>query len=257
MKAMILAAGRGSRLKPLTDSCPKPLVKVNGKPLIEYHIENLLRAGVKEIVVNICYLGHLIKDYLKDGSRWGVSIQYSEEVTPLEVGGGVCQALPMLGRAPFIIVNADIWTDYAFSRLPKKMSHLAHLVLVPNPPDRLGGDFNFNRQNFVVTKSKASYKPKADDFSMTCLRSEASAGKQHGESICEEYTYAGIAVLTPELFLGCRAGEVYYLKMLMDKATEQKSVLGELYQGVWTDVGTLDRLYSIEKMLEKSAKWRE
>lgn len=228
MKAMILAAGLGTRLKPLTDSCPKPLVKVHGKPLIEYHIENLSQAGVKEIVVNICYLGHMIREYLTDGSRWGVSIQYSEEVIPLEVGGGVCQALPMLGDAPFIIVNADIWTDYCFSQLPKKINQLAHLILVTNPPNRMSGDFSLHAQNFVVAKN-----------------------------IRQSYTYAGIAVLTPRLFLGCQRGEVYYLKMLLDRAIEQQAVTAELYQGIWTDVGTIDRLYGLEKMLQKTAQWRE
>ena len=144
MKAMILAAGRGERMRPLTDHTPKPLLKVAGKALIEYHIEGLVRAGFADIIINHAWLGEQFEQVLGGGERYGAHLMYSPEGgTALETGGGIFKALPLLGTAPFVVVNGDVWTDYPFTQLPRNMTALAHLVLVPNPPQHPHGDFFF------------------------------------------------------------------------------------------------------------------
>jgi MurNAc alpha-1-phosphate uridylyltransferase len=146
MKAMLLAAGRGERLRPLTDQHPKPLLMVRGKPLIAWHLEALARAGVQDVVINLSWLGEQIRARLGSGSEWGVHIEYSEEgPVPLETGGGIFRALPLLGPAPFLLVNGDIFTGYDFRRLLPEPGSLAHLVLVPNPPQYPGGDFGLEQ----------------------------------------------------------------------------------------------------------------
>jgi N-acetyl-alpha-D-muramate 1-phosphate uridylyltransferase len=152
MKAMILAAGRGERLRPLTDHTPKPLVSVRGKPLISYHLERLAAGGIRDVVINISYLADQIKTALGDGSDYGLTIHYSFEPTVLETGGGIYQALPLLGPEPFMVINSDIWTDYPFERLiQKKLTGLAHLVLVDNPSHNPDGDFNFENKKLTFS----------------------------------------------------------------------------------------------------------
>lgn len=220
MRAMILAAGRGERLRPLTDECPKPLIKVSGKPLIDYHIENLTNAGVNQIIINISHLGDRIKAYV-DAKKdiWGVEVVLSHETAPLEVGGGIFKALPHLGADPFIIVNGDVWTDYNYKALPEEPGGLAHLVLVNNPPHNFAGDFGLRADGLVVP--------------------DPYLGK---------YTYSGISVLRPELFQHCQPG-AFPFAPLLESAMAQNALMGEYYGGVWSDVGTYERLQTLENAL--------
>lgn len=220
MKAMILAAGKGERLRPLTLHTPKPLIRVGGVPLIEYHLRALAAAGFTEIVINHAWLGQQIEDYLGDGSRFGVSIQYSAEGEPLETGGGIFKALPLLGDNPFVVVNGDIWTDYDFAALRKPCAGLAHLVLVDNPPHHPTGDF--------------------------CLiESQVQDAQPDGPAL----TYSGIAVLSPALFRGCEPG-AFKLAPLLRTAMAAGHVTGEHLQGHWVDVGTHERLAEAEGLIK-------
>lgn len=219
-RAIILAAGRGNRLRPLTDHCPKPLVTVAQKPLIVYHIENLAKAGIRDIVINLYHLGEQIEAYLGNGASFGVNIVYSKEPSLLEVGGGICQALDLLGPNPFMVVNGDIWTDYAFARLPKNCQGLAHLVLVDNPEHNLAGDFALQANGQL------------------CRQATPGA-----------LTYSGIALLHPALFAGCAQGTAFRLAPLFDKAIVNQQLYGEYFNGAWTDVGTVERLQSLERAL--------
>lgn len=227
MKAMILAAGRGTRLRPLTDECPKPLIKVCGKPLIAYHIEKLARSGIHEIVINLAYLGDKIIDYLGTGEKWNVQVTYSHEPAPLEVGGGIFNALPLLGSKPFIIVNGDIWTEYDFAALPQEPGGLAHLILVNNPSHNLQGDFALKADGLIV---EDPYLPK--------------------------YTYAGVGVIRPELFRSAVSG-CFPLAPLLADARTQQVLVGEYYAGAWTDVGTFERLQSLECELSNRTPLRK
>ena len=218
MKAMILAAGKGERLRPLTLHTPKPLVRAGGVPLIEYHIRALAEAGFSELVINHAWLGEQIEAYLGDGSALGVQIRYSPEGEPLETGGGIHRALPLLGEEPFLVVNGDIWTDYSFHGLRRRLDGLAHLLLVDNPAHHPGGDFTL--VDGVVR----------DDLSAAL-------------------TYSGIAVLSPELFEGCTAG-AFKLAPLLRKAMAAGKVSGERFAGRWVDVGTHERLAEVERLLE-------
>jgi len=209
--AMILAAGRGERMRPLTDTTPKPLLRVRGKPLIERHVERLAQAGIERIVINLAWLGSMIRDYLGDGSRHGVSILYSEESPQaLETAGGIFRALPMLGPDPFLVVNGDILTDYGFERIALDDERDSHLVLVPNPPQHPGGDFGLQGDLAVP-----------------------AAGRQ--------YTFAGIAAYRREFFAGCEDG-VFPLKPLLVRCMTAGRCGAELYTGLWEDVGTPERL---------------
>ncbi|MEM9102416.1 MAG: N-acetylmuramate alpha-1-phosphate uridylyltransferase MurU [Pseudomonadota bacterium] len=219
MKAMILAAGRGERLRPLTDSQPKPMIEVGGKPLILHHIENLAHNGFKEIVINLAYLGDTIADYLGDGHQYGVSIEYSREDSALETAGGIATALPMLGEQPFIVVNGDIWTDYAFAKLSLHENHLAHLVMVQNPVHHPMGDFGLNTQRAL---SKKVY--------------------QLGQSYERKFTFSGIGCYHPRLFKNCKPNQSMKLAPLLLQAMESEQVSGEMFQGRWIDVGTPERL---------------
>lgn len=211
MKAMILAAGKGERMRPLTLHTPKPLLPVAGVPLIEYHIKALQRAGFEELVINHAWLGEQIEAHLGSGNQFGVQVSYSPEGEPLETGGGIYQALPLLGTEPFVVVNGDIWTDYDFAQLkPLQENALAHLVLVNNPEHHPEGDF--------------------------CL----TAG-QVGEGKPPRLTYSGMAVLHPELFQGQTAG-AFKLAPLLRQAMSAGRVTGEHYTGHWVDVGTPERL---------------
>lgn len=212
MKAMLLAAGKGERMRPLTLTRPKPLLEVAGKPLIEHHIVALAAAGVSDLVINVSWLGQQIVDYCAGGERWGVQIHYSREDEPLETAGGIIQALPLLGSEPFLLVNADIWTDYAFAELAATSlaEATARLVLVANPPHNPGGDFSLEADRVIA------------------------AGTQ-------TLTYAGIGLYHPHFFAGCEPGKRPLLPLL-ERAIADRRLFGESFAGVWTDVGTPERL---------------
>lgn len=219
MKAIILAAGRGERMRPLTDNTPKPLLKVNDRALIEYHLLNLKAAGISEFVINHAWLGQQIEDYLGNGQRYDVSIVYSPEGEALETGGGLFNALPLLGKAPFIAVNGDVWTDYPFERLPAEPDGLAHLVLVNNPPQHPDGDF-------------------------------ALAGDRVQSEGVNKYTFSGIGVYRPELLDGQSAGK-FPLAPILREAMNQQAISGEPYAGRWYDIGTPERLAQLDEQLRK------
>ncbi|MBA1273396.1 N-acetylmuramate alpha-1-phosphate uridylyltransferase MurU [Stutzerimonas azotifigens] len=222
MKAMILAAGKGERMRPLTLHTPKPLVQVAGVPLIVYHIEALAQAGFDELVINHAWLGERIEAYLGDGSRYGVSIRYSPEGEPLETGGGIFKALPLLGDEPFVVINGDVWTDYSFAALPHQFEGLAHLVLVDNPAHHPDGDF------------------------------QLAGGRVNEQGDGERLTYSGLAVLHPALFEGCAPG-AFKLAPLLRTAMALGRVSGEHHAGHWVDVGTLERLAEVEQLLKARA----
>ena len=217
MRAMILAAGKGERMRPLTLHTPKPLIPVAGVPLIEYHLRALAQAGVTEVVINHAWLGDRIEAHLGDGARFGLQIVYSKESQPLETGGGIYQALPLLGADPFILINGDVFTDYDFAVLQKPLQDLAHLVLINNPEHHLEGDFSLE-EGRVLAPTTATL------------------------------TYSGIAVLHPELFAGCQAG-AFKLAPLLRQAIAQGQVSGEQFNGCWIDVGTPERLAAAQAVL--------
>lgn len=223
MKAMILAAGKGERLRPLTLHTPKPLVRAGGIPLIEYHLRALKTAGFTEIVINHAWLGEQIEAFLGDGRQLGLSIRYSPEGEPLETGGGIFRALPLLGDEPFLVVNGDIWTDCDFTALNSSrngapIKGLAHLVLVDNPLHHPAGDF-------ALVGGEVR-----DDASLPGL------------------TYSGIAVLHPRLFATCSEG-AFKLAPLLRDAMAKGQVTGEHFTGRWVDVGTHERLAEVEQIL--------
>jgi MurNAc alpha-1-phosphate uridylyltransferase len=212
--AMILAAGRGERLRPMTDTTPKPLLRVRGQPLIERHVTALVRAGVERIVINLAWLGSQISEYLGDGARYGVRIVYSEEQPrALETAGGIFRALPHLGPGPFAVVNGDIYTDFPFETLRLAEGRDAHLVLVPNPPQHARGDFGLEQG----------------------LALSAAAS---------QYTFSGIAIYREAFFAGCTDG-VFPLKPLLVRSMGAKRCSAELYTGVWEDVGSPERLQAL------------
>lgn len=217
MKAMILAAGRGERMRPLTDSTPKSLLPVGGRRLIEHHLAALAAAGFDDVVINHAHLGEQIEQALGDGGRYGVRIRYSPETAALETGGGIFNALHLLGDAPFLVINGDIWTDYPLGRLRRPPPGLAHLVLVDNPAHHPTGDF--------------------------CLDGERVHAD--GERML---TYSGIGVYRPALFAGCAPGR-FPLAPLLRWAMAQGEVSGEYYAGRWIDVGTPERLQALERSL--------
>jgi MurNAc alpha-1-phosphate uridylyltransferase len=226
MKAMILAAGRGERMRPLTDTLPKPLVPIAGKPLIAHHLERLAAAGFREVVINHAHLGHLIEEALGDGSRWQVRIRYSPERPPaLGTGGGIRNALPLIGDSPFVVVNGDVWTDYPFERLRREPPGLAHLVLVANPPHHSEGDF---------TLEDGSVRP--DDG--------------------ERLTFSGIGLYRAALFEGTAAG-TFALGPLLRAAAARGQVTGEMHAGAWLDVGTVERLAEAEAFLARAGSGRD
>jgi MurNAc alpha-1-phosphate uridylyltransferase len=216
MKAMILAAGRGERMRPLTDDIPKPLLQIGHKSLIEYRLESLRDAGISDCVINLSYRAQQIREYLGDGKRWNLKIQYSHEgEQPLESAGGIIQALPLLGNEPFILLNADIWTDFNLSLLPVKQKSLAHLVMVDNPEHNPAGDFSLH---------------------------QGMLGN-NGRSML---TYSGIGIYHPLLFSGYAPGK-RPLKPILVNAIEQKQVSGEYYSGNWSDIGTPERLAQLNR----------
>jgi len=215
---MVLAAGRGERLRPLTDTLPKPLVAVGGRPLISWHLAALARAGVREVVVNLSWLGEQLRAALGDGREFGVAIRYSEEgPVPLETGGGILRALPLLGPEPFLVVSGDVWTDIDFARVTLEPEALAHLVLIPNPPHHPRGDFG--------------------------LEGELVVSAAH-----ERFTYANVGLYRPEFFAGCTAVRFPLLEPL-NRAIAARRVRGELHRGQWCDVGTPERLAALNAKL--------
>jgi len=221
MKAMILAAGRGERMRPLTDTVPKPLLPVAGKPLIQFHIDALAAGGVRDIVINLAWLGSKIRDALGDGSASGVRIQYSDEGdAALETGGGIVNALPLLGDRPFIVVSGDVWSDYPLEQLLTRLqpSDLAHFAMVSNPEYHRRGDFGV-RDGRVV-----------DDG--------------------ERLTYANIGVFRPEFFAGSPAGK-FPLAPLMRERIHAGRVSGEIYAGRWFNIGTPAQLAELDTSLRQ------
>ena len=215
MRVMLLAAGRGERMRPITDTLPKPLVEVAGKPLIVWHLTALARAGMREVVINLSGLGAQLREALGDGARFGVRISYSEEgPVPLETGGGIFRALPLLGPEPFLVVNADIWTDIDFARLALEPGAHAHLVLIPNPQHHPRGDFGLEG-GYVVNRAS------------------------------ERFTYSGVGVYRTEFFAGCSA-ERFPLLPLLNRAIGARLARGQIHRGQWCDVGTPERLASLE-----------
>lgn len=225
MKAMILAAGFGERLRPLTDETPKPLLHIGNKPLIQYHVERLVAAGVREIVVNTSWLGEQIESFLGDGSRFGASIAWSREMEPLETGGGIRRALPLLGNQPFVVINGDVWTDYPLQSLVERSWSEdldAHLVLVPNPPHHVSGDFSLNVEQRVCY-------PLAGD---------------------QTFTFSGISVMRPETFaMFSSASERFPLRDVLAGGIRGGYVTGEVYRGTWWDVGTIERLQALNLLV--------
>ena len=218
MKAMILAAGRGDRMRPLTDATPKPLLRIGGQMLLERQVHALAKAGIRQLVINHAHLGEQIVKALGDGSAYGVEIAYSPEPeTALETGGGIFNALPLLGTEPFLVVNADIWTDYPFAGLPAGIDGLAHLAMVANPAHHPGGDFSLSGGQLA----------------------------QRGPAML---TFGGIGVYRPELFAGCTPG-AFPLAPLLRTAMDAGQVSGEQYTGRWFDVGTPERLDAINRVV--------
>jgi len=207
---MILAAGMGKRMQPLTLETPKPLLTVKGKPLIVYHLEAFFRAGITDIVINLGHLGEKIVSALGSGEKFGVSIQYSFEDPVLETGGGIVKALPLLGSDPFIVVSGDVLTDYPFEKLPKKISGLAHLVLVDNPPYHLTGDFALEDGRVI-------------------------------KSVGPLLNFGGFGVYTPQLFTHCPPG-AFPVAILFEKAIQASLITGEYYSGWWHNIGTPEQL---------------
>jgi MurNAc alpha-1-phosphate uridylyltransferase len=212
---MVLAAGRGERLRPLTDTTPKPLLSVRGKPLIVHHLEALARAGVSEVTVNLSWLGEQLRSRLGDGSQWGLILHYSEEgPVALETGGGIVKALPWLGPAPFLVISGDIFTDFPFAQLRLPAHSLAHLVMVPNPAFHPRGDF-------------------------------ALEGGRVTEATTQRVTYGNIGLFHPEFFEGC-VPERFPLLPLLRRALSHERLTGELYQGTWANVGTPEELAALQ-----------
>lgn len=222
MKAMILAAGLGMRLRPLTERVPKALVEAGGKPLIVWQLERLARAGFREVVINVSWLGGAIEARLGDGRAWGLAIAYSREAEPLESAGGIAQARALLGPAPFALVNSDVYCDFDLAALRRRDpgAHLGHLVLTPNPPHHPQGDFSL-------------------------------AGGAAGNAAAPRYTYTGIALIDPALVAPVVAGDKAQLAPLLRAAAAQGRLSGELHAGLWRDVGTAERLAELESLLAK------
>jgi len=225
MKAMILAAGRGERMRPLTDHTPKPLLKVGGKPLIVWHLEHLAKAGFKEVVINHAHLGEQIERYLGDGSTWNLNIQYSPEKIALETAGGIANALPLLTEnskkiEPFLVVNGDVFTEIDFATMHLSQSHLAHLALVENPPQHPNGDFAIER-GFL---------------------------KNDGT---QKFTFSGVGVYHPNLFQKIKRGEGAKLAPLLREAITEQKATAEFFNGIWHDIGTPERLDALDKSISR------
>jgi len=225
MKAMILAAGRGERLRPHTDRLPKALVAVAGRALIAWQLERLARAGFREVVINLSWLGEAIAAHLGDGRAFGVALTYSREAEPLESAGGIAQARGLLGAAPFALVNADIWCDYDLARLQRHAlgGDLAHLVLTVNPAHHPAGDFTLR------------------------------AGRA-GNAPSPRYTYTGISLIDPALVAPVAAGTKASLAPLLRAAADAGRLSGELHAGTWRDAGTAERVAELEALVAEAKR---
>ncbi|MBU6270339.1 MAG: nucleotidyltransferase family protein [Betaproteobacteria bacterium] len=229
MRAMILAAGRGQRLRPLTDRCPKPLLAVGGRPLIEWHLQRLAAAGVRDVVVNNAHLGRQIEEALGDGARWGLRIRHSPEGTALETAGGIAHALPLLGTEPFLVVNGDVFTDFDFGRAftiatqMRASDLLAWCVLVDNPAEHPEGDFSL-RDGRLLHRAGASL------------------------------TFSGIAVYQPGVFAGLAPGQPQRLRPILDALIDTGRIGAERHGGEWVDVGTPQRLASLDAQCRTRAQ---
>lgn len=225
MRAMILAAGRGERLRPLTDTTPKPLLEVGGRTLIEHHLGKLALAGFREIVINLAHQGDMIRDRLGNGSDWGLNIHYSAEPPgALDTGGGIGQALPLLGDSPFAVINGDVFSQYPLARLRAiKCSH-AHLVLIPNPAHNMEGDFGLQGGHVLTNEQAPVENPR--------------------------FTFSGISVYHPRFFNAVPGGR-YSVVPMLTAAMSLKQVTGELFRGEWHDIGTVERLETLRASMSE------
>lgn len=221
MKAMILAAGRGERMRPLTDELPKPLLKAGSHRLLEYHLYQLADAGFHEVVINVAWLGQKVIDTIGNGEQYGLQISYSNEGDQaLETAGGIFKALPLLGEQPFVVINGDVWTDYPYAKLTEfELRGMAHLLLVNNPEHNLQGDFALEHD---------------------CVLNQGD----------KKFTFSGIGVYSPDLFVAMSPGKFPLAPMLRD-AIERGQVTGEVYQGNWLDIGTPQRLQQLDQLLRQ------
>ena len=217
MKAMILAAGQGKRMRPLTFDTPKPLIRVNGKMLIEYHLEKLAINGFKEVIINVAYLADKIKDTLKDGKKYNLKITYSEEENPLESGGGIIKALPFFNNKPFLVVNADIFTDFNYSNNFNLKDKLAHLILIQNPDHNQKGDFGIDNNKILNSAEKM-------------------------------FTFSGIGYYDPKLFEGYKITKQPLAPILRENIKNNK-ISADIYDGLCKDIGTPQRLQNIENLI--------
>ncbi|MCG5515630.1 MULTISPECIES: N-acetylmuramate alpha-1-phosphate uridylyltransferase MurU [unclassified Ectothiorhodospira] len=220
MHAMILAAGRGERMRPLTDHTPKPLLCAGGRPLIVHHLERLAAAGYRHVVINLAWRGEQIREHLGDGRTWGLNIQYSPEPEALETGGGIRQALPLLASDPFLVINGDVWSDHPLTPPALSRDTLAHLILVDNPPHHPGGDFRLCGERVLNGREIAA----------PCL------------------TFSGMGWYRPALFANTPAG-AFPLAPLLRKAMDRGQVTGEHHPGQWLDIGTPERLAALDQRL--------
>lgn len=227
MKAMILAAGLGNRMRPLTDHTPKPLLCAGNKPLIEYHLENLQRAGIQEVIINLAYLGEKIRAQLGNGERWNLHIHYSQEPEPLETGGAILQALELLGEETFLLINGDVWCDMEFSELITRelpADKLGHLLLVPNPAFHLNGDFALDDAGTLLDDPQKIHP--------------------------QRFTFAGISLLKPALVSSYpNKREKFPLVETFRHAIARQQLSGQIHRGYWSDVGTPERLQQLENFL--------
>ncbi len=233
MKAMILAAGLGNRMRPLTDHTPKPLLCAGGKPLIEYHLENLQRAGIREVIINLAYLGEKIRAHLGDGQQFDVNIRYSTEPEPLETGGAILHAIDLLGAEPFLLINGDVWCDLEFAQFiqqPFSENQAGHLLLVPNPQFHPQGDFALAENGQLLDHPDKTHP--------------------------QRFTFGGISLLKPELiseYPGKR--QKFPLVEVLRRAINHKQLTGQVHSGQWSDVGTPARLEELEhSLLQHSTK---
>ena len=218
MKAMILAAGRGERMGNLTQNCPKPLLKVKGRCLIDWHLIKLCEAGFRDVVINVAYLPKKIIEFVGDGSKWGLNISISEEEQALETAGGIKQAIKYLGDEPFAVINADIFSDYNYQNLKNRSlekERIGHLVLVNNPEHNLKGDFGIMDDGILTMNSE------------------------------RPLTFSGIAIYDPKFFSELTEGNKIKLAPILEIAINKKYIQGELFEGLWSDVGTPERLSMI------------
>jgi MurNAc alpha-1-phosphate uridylyltransferase len=231
MKAMILAAGLGNRMRPLTDHTPKPLLCAGGKPLIEYHLENVQRAGMREVIINLAYLGEKIRAHLGDGQRFGLKISYSIEPEPLETGGAILHALDLLGEEPFLLVNGDVWCDLdvaQFIQQPLSENQLGHLLLVANPTFHPRGDFALAGHGLLIDDPEKTHP--------------------------QRFTFGGISLLKPELIANYPdKRQKFPLVEVLRHAISNGQLTGHLHQGHWSDVGTPERLRELDDYLSLSA----